>query len=79
METGATSCLRFLESQASKYYQLLRTGDLASERQRHSKYKVDEQFRDAKALIAQGVTRKEAAAISGINYKTLNQRINNEK
>ena len=79
METAATSCLRFLESQASKYYQLLRTGDVASERHRHSKKKVDEQFRDAKALIAQGVTRKEAAAIVGMNYQTLTKRLNNEK
>ena len=79
METAATSCLRFLESQASKYYRLLRTGDVASDRQRQSKRKVDEQFRDAKALIAQGVTRKEAAAIAGINYQTLTKRINNEK
>jgi len=79
METAATSCLRFLESQASKYYQLLRTGDVASERHRHSKRKVDEQFRDAKALIAQGVTRKEAAAIVGMNYQTLTKRLNNEK
>jgi len=79
METAATSCLRFLESQASKYYQLLRTGDVASDRRRQSKRKVDEQFRDAKALIEKGVTRKEAATIVGMNYQTLTKRLNNEK
>lgn len=77
--TRESSCLRFLESQASKYYRLLRTGDVASDRQRQAKRKVDEQFRDAKALISQGVTRKEAATIIGMNYQTLTKRLNNEK
>jgi len=79
METAQTSCLRFLESQASKYYQLLRTGDVASERRRQSKRRVDEQFEAAKKLIAKGVTRKEAAAIIGMNYQTLSKRLKNEK
>ena len=77
--TRESSCLRFLESQASKYYQLLQTGDVASERQRQSKRKVDEQFKSAKALIEKGVTRKEAATIVGMNYQTLSKRLNNEK
>jgi len=71
--------MRFLESQASKYYQLLRTGDVASDRRRQSKRKVDEQFKSAKALIAKGVKRKEAAAIIGMNYQTLTKRLKNEK
>jgi len=52
---------------------------VASERQRQSKRKVDEQFKDAKLLIAKGTTRKEAASIVGMNYQTLTKRLNNEK
>jgi DNA invertase Pin-like site-specific DNA recombinase len=73
------SCLRFLESQTKKYIEFLRAGDLASSRNRKCRKTIDEEFAAVKRLIAKGVTRKEAAAIVGMNYQTLTKRLNNGK
>jgi len=77
--TRESSCLRFLESQRKKYLQFLKTGDLATSRNRKCKKTVDQEFETAKKLIQKGVKRKEAAAIIGMNYQTLTKRLNNEK
>jgi len=77
--TKESSCLRFLESQSKKYFEFLRAGDLASSRNRKCGETIDEEFASAKKLIAKGLTRKEAAAIVGMNYQTLAKRLNNGK
>jgi len=77
--TRESSCLRFLESQREKYNQFLRSGDVSIDTMRKSKVEVDRELRSAKKLIAEGMTRKEAAAIVGMNYQTLTKRLNNGK
>jgi len=77
--SAATSCLRFLESQADKYHLFIRTGGVTIGRQRQSRGKVDEQVAKAKTFIEKGASNKEAAFAVGMNEKTLYKRLKNEK
>ena len=71
----AHSAVRFLESMQKQMEQLMRVGDVASNRGRRSTSAVDDAYDKAKELLETDLTVAEIARQSGMNPRTLARRM----
>lgn len=70
----ARSCVRFLESQRKKFYELLNTGDttecMDADLRRRTNEEIEEAYEEAKELIAGGLSQNRALKQMRLDYRT---------